>query len=552
MTILHLIRTLMLPVLLTGCGTFSGNPQRKMETAQKELNGATLKDAKMLLFRAQIQPSETNFNAVYRLRAAEIAWENLANSRDPNSYSQAAPALDVLARAQEELAPLFVGDQPATRTFSYADKTYILHVAPAGPRGIYDPKAFQSIKSLEHVKHGLCKRCITEKGAGAAYCVRWKVPSGGPLKPFLSSRGYFQPVSSTLNFGNAIPASPRHATLTFHDATTPQKVTIGRSTFPLAADFTSPIEDVAGDIHETFLGLQGVFNPRQQDAELKMLEPYDPQRIPVVFVHGLLSHPRMWRDVLNELRADPALRGRFQYWSFRYPTGWPTLYSAMRLRTELTSIYKTLDPQPPPMILVGHSMGGLISHLQAVNPQRSIWDAELGNDADRKMRTLPADHLSKSMMIFEPTPHVSRLVFICVPHRGSKIASWSVVSALSSLIRLPTYLLRAATDFPNTIAKGSRFNGVARLSEKNPTFRALDALKITVPFQSIIGDRGKGDSPKSSDGAVEYWSSHLEGAASELIVPASHTAYDHPLSIQEMRRILLVHLASLQANSKHR
>ena len=290
-------------------------------------------------------------------------------------------------------------------------------------------------------------------------------------------------------------SSQRQATLTFHDPTTPQKVTIGKSTFPLAADFTSPIEDIAGDIRETFLGLQGVFDPRQQDAELRMLEPYDPKRIPIVFVHGLLSHPRMWRDVLNELRADPALRGRFQFWSFRYPTGWPILYSAMRLRTELTSIYKSLDPQPPPMILVGHSMGGLISHLQVVNPQRTIWDAELGRDADRNMRTLAADHLSKAMMIFKPTPHVSRIVFICVPHRGSKIASWSVVSVLSSLIRLPTYLLSVATDLPHTMAKGNSFNGVARLSEKNPTFHAKDKLKITVPFHSIIGDRGKGDSP---------------------------------------------------------
>lgn len=544
MKIPHLIPCLMLFVLLTGCGTFSGNPQRKLETAQKQLNGTTLDDAKTLLFRAGLQPSETTFNAVYRLRAAEIAWENISGSNRPLTYSQAAPALDVLARAQEELAPLFVGNQPGTQTFSYAGRTYVIHVAPSGPRGIYDPQAFQSIKSLKHVKHGLCKRCIAEEGAGAAYCVRWKVPTRSPLKPFLSSRGYFQPVSSTLNFSNSVTSSQRVATLTFHDPTTPQKVTIGKSSFPLAADFTSPIEDIASDINETFLGVQGVFNPRQQDAELRMLEPYDPQRIPVVFVHGLLSHPRMWRDVLNELRADPALRGRFQYWSFRYPTGWPILYSSMRLRRELTSIYKALDPQPPPMILVGHSMGGLISHLQAVNPQRAIWDAEMGGDADRKMRTLPAGHLSKAMMIFEPTPHLGRLVFICVPHRGSKIASWSLVSVLASLIRLPTFLLNAATDLPHTLAKGNSFNGVARLSEKNPTFGALDRLKMTVPFHSIIGDRGKGDSPKSSDGAVEYWSSHLDGAASEFIVPAPHTAYDHPLSIQEMRRILLEHLAA--------
>ena len=283
-----------------------------------------------------------------------------------------------------------------------------------------------------------------------------------------------------------------------------------------------------------------------------MLEPYDPSRVPVVFVHGLLSHPRMWRDVFNELRADPKLRGRFQYWSFRYPTGWPILYSAMRLREELTSVYKALDPQPPPMILVGHSMGGLISHLQSVDPRLTIWNAEFGEEADNKLRALPPNHLIKAMMIFQPTAHLGRLVFICVPHRGSKIASWSVVSLISSLIRLPTYIIRAATDLPHTIAKGNRFNGVTRLSEKNPTFQALDRLKILVPYHSIIGDRGKGDTPKSSDGAVEYWSSHLDGARSEFIVPDYHTSYDNPLSIQEMRRILLEHLTTVDQKSSSR
>jgi hypothetical protein len=36
---------------------------------------------------------------------------------------------------------------------------------------------------------------------------------------------------------------------------------------------------------------------------------------------------------------------------------------------------------------------------------------------------------------------------------------------------------------------------------------------------SIIGDRGKGDTPNSSDGVVPYWSSHLATAKSEKIVP---------------------------------
>ncbi|NJM38630.1 MAG: alpha/beta hydrolase, partial [Akkermansiaceae bacterium] len=65
-------------------------------------------------------------------------------------------------------------------------------------------------------------------------------------------------------------------------------------------------------------------------------------------------------------------------------------------------------------------------------------------------------------------------------------------------------------------------------------------IPIGVPHHSIIGDRGKGDTPNSSDGVVAYWSSHLNSAASEKIVPAGHGAFDHPEAITELRRILLL------------
>lgn len=68
-----------------------------------------------------------------------------------------------------------------------------------------------------------------------------------------------------------------------------------------------------------------------------------------------------------------------------------------------------------------------------------------------------------------------------------------------------------------------------------------------MPYHSIIGDRGRGDTPDSSDGVVPYWSSHLKGAQSELIVPDSHKAYKNPQAIEEMKRILELHLASARA-----
>ena len=59
---------------------------------------------------------------------------------------------------------------------------------------------------------------------------------------------------------------------------------------------------------------------------------------------------------------------------------------------------------------------------------------------------------------------------------------------------------------------------------------------------SIIDDRGRGDSPDSSDGVVPYWSSHLDEAVSEKIVPSDHGAPSNPEAIEDILRILRLHL----------
>ena len=68
----------------------------------------------------------------------------------------------------------------------------------------------------------------------------------------------------------------------------------------------------------------------------------------------------------------------------------------------------------------------------------------------------------------------------------------------------------------------------------------MNELPITpgIPYYSIIGDRGRGDTPQSSDGVVAYWSSHLDGAQAELIVPSNHSSPRNPQAIAEVRRIL--------------
>jgi hypothetical protein len=92
-------------------------------------------------------------------------------------------------------------------------------------------------------------------------------------------------------------------------------------------------------------------------------------------------------------------------------------------------------------------------------------------------------------------------------------------------------------------------NSVSGLSPNNPSLKIVNSARITAPYHSIIGDRGKGDSPNSTDGVVPYWSSHLDGAKSELIVPGPHGSCNLPHTIGELKRILRLHLRASAAST---
>jgi hypothetical protein len=81
---------------------------------------------------------------------------------------------------------------------------------------------------------------------------------------------------------------------------------------------------------------------------------------------------------------------------------------------------------------------------------------------------------------------------------------------------------------------------VDTLAPNNRFVKAINTIPITpgIPYNTIMGDRGRGDAPNSSDGVVPYWSSHMEGAQSECIVPSAHPAHQNPQAIAEVLRIL--------------
>lgn len=511
--------------LLSGCTTVE---QRDARPARKLQNSDLVSAGRLLTEAGRYQKAPDRF-VVCNLRAAELAGKDTTSP----------DAVRIQAAATAAVADWVVDQQPLKQTrFSYGGLTYELRIRPPDRRGVWNPTAFESARSAAGLRRKLLKNWHTRPGVGAPLIVQWRPSADERLKRFATPRGYITPVTALLDFEKA----PRTATLSFLDPTVIKEVKIGRMERPLAADFSAPIVDRIRDVREFAIALEGVLHPGVRDAYLYTLQPYDPNRIPVVFVHGLLSHPRMWRDVINDLQADPDLAGQFQYWTVFYPTGWPITFSAMRLREEMAALERIVGPQHR-MIFIGHSMGGLLSRLQVIDPGTRLVDGVLSPSDRRRFDRLPADHILRRVLTFRRNPGITRAVFISTPHRGSRMADTSVARWFSTLVRVPSTLLTAVADtgldLASSIAGNPReLSGVRRLSPTNPLFKTLETIPIPVPHHSIVGDRGRGDTPNSSDGVVPYWSSHLDSAESEIIVPTDHGAFHDPAAVAELKRIL--------------
>jgi pimeloyl-ACP methyl ester carboxylesterase len=261
--------------------------------------------------------------------------------------------------------------------------------------------------------------------------------------------------------------------------------------------------------------------------------------IPLVFIHGLMSTPDMWNRVVGFLRSDPDLAEKYQFWFFYYPTGHPIPVAALQFRETLEEANRQgLIRQP--LVLVGHSMGGILARSQAVT---------LGPAEAEKIlpgvSLLPEQQITRRALIFSARPDVARLVFIATPHRGTDFAHRGISRLGHHLIRLPDWIVAEIPPFEGSIPElgGRQFpTSIVGLSPSSGFLQTLDKAPMRVPCHSVIPLLGNPDNPFAHDGIVPLWSSRLPIAASELLLTGDHGAFDSPESLDELRRILRLHI----------
>ena len=381
--------------------------------------------------------------------------------------------------------------------------------------------------------------------------VGWGVPVVGvsrpdrAAQPFAPSQGYHLPVTVVADMH--LRGGACETTIRFLNPEVTKSVSIVGKLRPVAGDLYTPNLATFRRGNPLVLSLRWLFQVDRfsYPTRLIFMQPYDPKRIPVVLVHGLLSTPLMWAEVVNGLQADPVIRKNFQFWAFFYPTGQPVPVSALDLRISLRAAESRYRLSRG-IVLVGHSMGGIIARAQVSDSGgNTLFNGVFGADAPHVAKRLSNAPLLRDSLIFERDKNVRRAVFVCVPHQGSTIALAGPVGFVASLIRLPNNIVGAVkevADVVTTMDLRRPPTSIAGLSPRSPFLKALNARPIRIPHHTLLGDRGRRDSPNSSDGVVPYSSAHLATAESELVVPADHGAFRHPAAIAEMRRILREHL----------
>jgi pimeloyl-ACP methyl ester carboxylesterase len=381
----------------------------------------------------------------------------------------------------------------------------------------------------------------TVSGVGAPIVVVGRTESPHFRKQYKLRRVY-APITAIVRF------SGRQAHLEFIDPLNTERITLNKQVFPLAADFDAPTAFLIARERPERLGLSRVMNPEAyaDTAMLTRLQQFDPARTPVIFVHGLQETGASWAPMIDSLRDDPAIRKHYQFWYFSYPSGYPYPYAAALFRQDLDGIERAF-PNHKRIVLIGHSMGGMICRLMITDAGDKIWRDFFATRPARTPLASDTRKLLEQALVFDHRPDVQRVIFISTPHRGSELASGWIGRIGASFVRTPrlfTSIYTSTKPLLITDPAARRLNrmpnSVDTLEPNDRFVQAVNKLPITpgIPYHSIMGDRGRGDTPNSSDGIVPYWSSHLEGARSELIVNSDHGAQYNPQAIREVERIL--------------
>ncbi len=338
-----------------------------------------------------------------------------------------------------------------------------------------------------------------------------------------------------------------------------ENILVGNKQYPLAANFSAPY---GLWLAQNNLGIAAYLSLIDREKELTMphlymLEPYNPNKKIIVLIHGLASSPEAWIALTNDMMGDPVLREHYQVWQVFYSTNMPMIESRLQIYALLKQAFSQINAHAPAKqdaVLIGHSMGGIISRLLVSNAdisQKAIDSMNL-----RQLNQFKNEPLIQQRLQIRSIENFNRAIFLATPHRGTEYAERWFNRAARKIIRLPGAFISALSDAlqhqdPERQAALRQLN--PEIIQNGPSDLSHQSTFITLTqdimprkgwvYHSILGNNSKSQIPEQmGDGVVSYQSAHLAGASSEKIFTGGHSIQMTPEAILELRRILRLHL----------
>ncbi|MHB8955742.1 MAG: esterase/lipase family protein [Pirellulaceae bacterium] len=446
-----------------------------------------------------------------------------------------------------------------------------IDVIARGPWRVEDFEEFEFVSDFQitglknhHHSYGLGVPLIAVRSPGSA---------DGAMEKYYPKKLTF-PVTAFLRILPDQPGQPGQAgrccVLELYDPRDSSTTQVANRLVPLETDLSTPLGyklEKGQEESALSVATMGLLKPDTAESlqGLYMVEPYDPDKIPVLMVHGLWSSPMTWMEMFNDLLAYPEIRSNYQFWFYLYPTGKPFWASANQMRSELVEMRQTLDPQGnnpvfDHMVLVGHSMGGLVSMMQTLSSGNDFWQLVSEYPFDELQAEPDVREEIAQTVFFEPNASVHEVITIGTPHRGSTFANEYTRFLARKLISLPSRMLwvtqRLSLENPGFFRNTDLFTistSVDSLAPDSPIFPAMLAAERApwVGYHNIVGvipeDSFLHRFSNRGDGVVDFDSAHRDDFQSEVVVDADHMkVHAHPRAILEVRRILLEHLADVR------
>ena len=273
-----------------------------------------------LLARSRSLANTFNARMGFAVAAADLTAKDIARGGgdgDRGIYNAACTEAAVLSRNVSLPATL---QTPAG--------TYRVELDSGRAAGCWNPAFFSKLIPTTDIKN---KSLVSRKPpAGYGGVLVGVHRPSNPRALYMPKAGISAPVTAVLNtLPPAQAGGPARATLTLFDSSKRDTASIAGANRPLAADLSAPFGyypippkmGVLGMLRpEQFFKMEGIF----------LAQPYDAKKIPLVFIHGLMSDPSMWLPVMANIESDPILRGKYQFSVFAYPTGDPIEKLALR------------------------------------------------------------------------------------------------------------------------------------------------------------------------------------------------------------------------------